>query len=486
MVNYFRGDFMNDSLVRLCKISIDNFKNVQHGKIDLGEELLNPLRADTMINPCVLGLYGQNGSGKTSLVDALQVLKYLLGGQAIPNQYAEFIQVGEEFSHFYFEFMVRETEESLQSFQIYYEFDVVKGEPPKDLQEQSQQACFVANEVIKYSYTDTENPKNNQKKQNLIDTRGEEIFSPKKKYALLMKNTDPTDLLVEKKILYKTGHSFIFSSVLQDIIFKNANIDSEIIPFSTVLKSLSFYGKFNLFVISSQQAGRINLNLLPLSFQHHEKVEKSSGGFVLPWEKSEIIPSDSLELVEKIISNMNVVLEQLVPGLTIKLSVLGNRTLIDGKDGTEIELLSCKNDKKIPLRYESDGIKKMISILHLLIAMFHNPSVTVVVDELDAGIFEYLLGELLKIVSTKGRGQLLFTSHNLRALETLDKKFVAFTTTNPLNRYIRLSYVKPNHNLRDFYYRDIVLGEQDEEVYAATSNAEIAFAFREAGDYYGS
>lgn len=472
---------MKNSLVRLCKISIDNFKNVQHGKIDFGEETLNPLSADTMMKPCVLGLYGQNGSGKTSLVDALQVLKYLLSGQAIPNQYAEFIQVGEDFAHFHFEFMIREREESLQSFQIYYEFDLVKGEPPEDLQAQSWQACFVANEVIKYSYSDTENPENNQKKQNLIDTRGEDIFSPKKKYALLMKNTDPTDLLVEKKMFYKTGHSFIFSNVLQDIISKNAEIDAEIIPFRSVLQSLCFYGKFNLFVISTQQAGLINLNLLPLSFQHHEKAVKSSGRLLLPLEKSETIPSDSLPLVEKIISNMNVVLEQLVPGLTIELSVLGNRTMRDGSEGTEIELLSCKNTKKIPLRYESDGIKKMISILHLLIAMFHNPSVTVVVDELDAGIFEYLLGELLKIVSTKGRGQLIFTSHNLRALETLDKKFVAFTTTNPLNRYIRLSYVKANHNLRDFYYRDIVLGEQDEEVYAPTSNAEIAFAFREAG-----
>ncbi len=37
--------------------------------------------------------------------------------------------------------------------------------------------------------------------------------------------------------------------------------------------------------------------------------------------------------------------------------------------------------------------------------------------------------------------------------------------------------VKDNNNLRDFYFRDIVLGEQDEE-----NNAEIAMAFREAGE----
>ena len=65
---------------------------------------------------------------------------------------------------------------------------------------------------------------------------------------------------------------------------------------------------------------------------------------------------------------------------------------------------------------------------------------------------------------------------------SLDKCFIAFTTTNPQNRYIRMNNVKTTNNLRDFYYRDIVLGEQNEPVYDLTNNSEIAMAFREAGD----
>lgn len=112
--------------------------------------------------------------------------------------------------------------------------------------------------------------------------------------------------------------------------------------------------------------------------------------------------------------------------------------------------------------------------------------ITVAIDELDSGIFEYLLGELLNIISEKGKGQLIFTSHNLRPLETIDKGFIVFITTNPDNRYIRFTNVKENNNLRDFYYRDIVLGEQKEEVYNPTNNFEIALAFREAGEAFGS
>jgi len=43
---------------------------------------------------------------------------------------------------------------------------------------------------------------------------------------------------------------------------------------------------------------------------------------------------------------------------------------------------------------------------------------------------------------------------------------------------------KGNNNLRDFYYRDITLGEQSESIYDATNNYEIMLAFKEAGKMY--
>ena len=142
---------------------------------------------------------------------------------------------------------------------------------------------------------------------------------------------------------------------------------------------------------------------------------------------------------------------------------------------------SYKKNKKAKEKGSSMK-KKIVSILQLLIVVYNKPSITVAIDELDSGVFEYLLGELLRIISEKGKGQLIFTSHNLRPLETLDRGFIAFTTTNPENRYMRMTNVKENNNLRDFYYRDIVLGEQNEVVYEPTNNYEIALAFREAGE----
>ena len=113
-----------------------------------------------------------------------------------------------------------------------------------------------------------------------------------------------------------------------------------------------------------------------------------------------------------------------------------------------------------------------------LIQMFNNPSATTVIDELDSGVFEYLLGELLKVLEESGKGQLIFTSHNLRPLEVLDKKSILFSTTNENNRYIRFKYVKNTNNLRDFYYQSILLGGQDECVYNPTRSSAIRRAFK--------
>lgn len=72
-----------------------------------------------------------------------------------------------------------------------------------------------------------------------------------------------------------------------------------------------------------------------------------------------------------------------------------------------------------------------------------------------AGVFEYLLGELIKVIAASGKGQLIFTSHNLRVLEVLDNKRIVFTTTDENNRYKRMPHYKATNNLRAMYIRSL-------------------------------
>ena len=116
----------------------------------------------------------------------------------------------------------------------------------------------------------------------------------------------------------------------------------------------------------------------------------------------------------------------------------------------------------------------------MLIVTYNNPSFTLIIDEFDAGIYEHLFGEILDIMSTSGKGQLLFTSHNLRPLEVLHPSNIRFTTTDPKNKYVKMKDVKQNNNLRDKYMRNIVLGGDDYSLYEETRDYKIKRAFRMA------
>lgn len=472
---------MKNSIVRIENITINNFKNVVYGDLSL---INNRKDYETSI----VGLYGQNGSGKTALIDAIALLKFALCGQSIPIKYADYINVDANYSELKYVLKINNTKDD-NVYTIHYEFCIKKelDTSSQNTEETDTEAekfkVAIFNEVLSYAST-SKNSNDDNRKQKLIDTQTDEVFVPKTKYDLLTgkEKSVTTDLMVAKKLAYATSRSFIFSKELLNVLRNNCKVEWCL----DLIEHLVHYGNFNLFIINTSNSGLISMNALPLVFKYEEKNMGAVGNLTIPLDGTATIPQDAVNLVEKIIQNMNIVLNQVIPGLTISIKNLGPQILKSGKLGCKVELVSHKNSKEIPLRYESDGIKKIISILQLLIVIYNKPSITVAIDELDAGVFEYLLGELLRIISEKGKGQLIFTSHNLRPLETLDKGFIAFTTTNPTKRYIRLNNVKTNHNLRDFYYRDIVLGEQSEDVYEQTNNYEISLAFREAGEFSGS
>ena len=62
---------MNGTIVRIEQVEIWNFKNVVHGIIGF-KNTHKPYKAS------VLGLYGQNGSGKTALIDVIDILKEMM------------------------------------------------------------------------------------------------------------------------------------------------------------------------------------------------------------------------------------------------------------------------------------------------------------------------------------------------------------------------------------------------------------------------
>lgn len=73
-------------MTRLMSLTLDNVKNVRHGTVDF------PVLAS---GGSVTGIYGANGSGKTSVIDALALLKQTMAGMQIAASCGELVTIGE-------------------------------------------------------------------------------------------------------------------------------------------------------------------------------------------------------------------------------------------------------------------------------------------------------------------------------------------------------------------------------------------------------
>lgn len=463
-------------MVRLKEIEIRNFKNVGYGKAHFAEHVAD-------YKTSFLGIYGQNGSGKTTLIDAVELLKYMMCGRKISRKYADYVQKNKDHAELSFRFSICREEkvyDVLYSFHLYAEKANLDHENTDPSMIETALVPMIRNETLSFAM---KSDARNYSFQKLMSTENTDTLLPLNKRKELVGNNRKavTDLLVSRQLTSGDSRSFLFSAELLRQIRDNCKNP----VYLDLIESLVHFANYELFIINKADSSIVSLNALPLSFSFTDKKRHSYFG-TLPVniDKPTAVPLEQYHIAEQVISGMNVVLEQLVPGLTIQVKNLGNQLDEKGNTLVTIEMVSCRDDVEIPLKYESDGIKKIISVLELLIAVYNRSSITVAIDELDAGIFEYLLGEMLRIISENGKGQLIFTSHNLRPLETLNKNFILFTTANPDNRYIRLTNIKTTNNLRDYYYRDIQVGLQSEEVYDQTDNFDIALAFKKAGDAF--
>lgn len=455
-------------VIRLHKVEIENLQNVEHGTIVLSPRSSSQYE---MPHANVLGIYGQNGSGKTTYVHAMKLLKQVLSGEALGMHSLPYITVDKEAAKLTVSF-----ELALDHRSYYVDYGVsLRKNNETDIEGNKLSALevYINEEELKVSTWQQENwsVKRTLIKQSQAD---EKVFSPQR---LVKELADyHVDLLVAKKMARKQGTSFFFSDDALKIFAQCGNQELQ-----DVLPALRKYGRQYLYVIDTRGWGPISMNIgLPLYFRVEDSKKKrlTAGTVFFRLDGPTILPKSSYGPLTKAIALMNPVLAELVPDMKLDLQPMGKQILPDGEKGMSFEAMSIRSNKAIPLRYESEGIKKIVAILNMFIVAYAEPSITLVVDELDAGIFEYLLGELLAIFEESGQGQLIFTSHNLRPLETLHKNSIAFTTVNPKNRYIRLKNIKANNNLRSVYYNDIQLGETDELLYEKTNNAAIRYALK--------
>ena len=211
---------MNNTIVRIESIDIINFKNVGYGHLDFET-------SKKVFKSSILGLYGQNGSGKTALIDALELLRLLLSGRKIPAFFADYINVDSEYATLKYGIKVN-NQKANRTYSVIYEVSLRRSLKQNDEHNTEQPSidesykAVVFDEVLSYSY---ESGDVRIRLLPVIDTRTTEdaVFIPAAKYqSIIGKDKEiTTSLLVAKQLASATSRSFIFSRELLNSIRQN-------------------------------------------------------------------------------------------------------------------------------------------------------------------------------------------------------------------------------------------------------------------------
>lgn len=474
-----KGETMdNKCLVRIIRNEIFYFKNVEYG--DIRYMNYSAVNHNAQIEERdIVGLYGQNGSGKTAIVEALDILKCILSGTEIPYRVYEGL-----LSHdnktvlrtvFFMEF-------SGQKYKIQYDATLAADEEEEKINLLTEKIIYwrrgrtwKTERDLEFSnpYYDTNSILNDvavkfesthmKSFQDTIITKGLQnlaVYCAQKKLSIFF-----NDLMLDKLTKRKEEQTL---SVEESIL-------------STIIQGLSNFGCVYFQVVKINQLAHINKNdILPVNVYAESENFVMQGCLPLVMNGKGKIPKSIYISLKRSISAINIALKAIVPDLSIDLRKISEEPDKEGNSSVLAEVYSIRDGKEFLTKYESEGIKRIISLLNYLISLYNYPEICLVVDELDSGIFEYLLGELLGVLNEEAKGQLIFTSHNLRAFEKLNIKSIVCTTVNPKNRYIRLVGKEKNHNPRDFYIRTITIGGQQEELYDEADLQSIGYAFRRA------
>ena len=465
---------MNYPVVRIGRILISNIKCVTSGNIDF-----NVTSALSQEKASIMGIYGQNGSGKTVVVEVLAIIKSILSGKQIASRFLDIISYGEKTGCIEIDLSVH-GEEAIDCV-ITYKCELEQRENPNEssiendvvVGKASTAILSVTNESLKISgiYMGVK-----YHKQYIAQTdENQSLIKPDNKRRLLFGDDENTLKKLEKnKILALYGsRSFIFSNQVTEVIDNTSKQG-----LGSIIYLIQFFARNHLFIVDVN-----TLSDAPFIFQYTRKESKYSGisgTICFPLGDKAVLRKNAINTFESFIPSLNLVLSSMIPGL--KIGFKSKKASLDENDDKyEIELFASRNPEyEFPLRHESMGIKRIISYLALIIAVYNDSHFVLVVDEFDSSIFEFLLGELVGIIKDFGRGQLVFTSHNLRPLEKLDDTSICFTTTDPKKRYVRIKK-KTTNNLRDMYFRLLSLGSSEYELYNSESKNAIAYAFRQAG-----
>lgn len=434
---------------KIAQIKLTNIRNVKYGDIEFVN--LKKYIQEGEEYHAVSGIYGQNASGKTSSILAIEFLQELIDTKKTQQI------IGKNIIHEDFDTASIELEMIVNDKLVKYEVGIKRDDEVDFVITNESLASVVITSDLNPQFPMYEKiidiDYENENSQDFFTPQFRSLFN--KEYEL--------DILMG--IAQENRKSF-FSASKAHKLFAKANVKEH----DLADEIAAVYGiKQNINVISDHDSSSNNVtdDLMLFNFDYNGEEDLTVNINV-----HNRMTIHQYEFVEKGFKQINDILRAIVPSVEI---VIEKETFNDKY--YEVSFYSKRKgvNKTIPLSEESYGIKKIISMAYSFAEIMNKRDFVLIIDELDAGIFEYLLGQIVNVLNQYSEGQVIFTSHNLRAVEILDKNKITFSTVNPENAFIKFNHLNEEDNLRDAYYRAIKLGGTSEKIYDDTYENDIFF-----------
>ena len=331
-------------------------------------------------SPCgsnVKGIFGPNGIGKTSIIKGMDILRKIsLNDNYLTNDFNLII-------------LAKIINKKIEKANLEIEFLIIDS---------------------------------NKKKSRYVHSITIAITSPKEIKILSenIKKKDPNTDQIVGQILIENGiikndslHEDDLKSEIVDItknLLEKRSIVNIVKP--SVLKSIDlekiryFYRKLHIKI--DREDSHLGYALMDNPLKDDIPFNDSVGNYDM------IISKNNLQIFEDYLKRMTKFLKIFKPNLR---NIEYEKK--EGKEEYYINILFVYDDYKVNYEFESMGIKNLFSLFTYFRALSEDE--IVVIDEIDTSIHDIYLNKLIEFFAVDGKGQLVFTAHNITLLQTLKK-----------------------------------------------------------------
>ena len=421
--------------MKILSLTVENFKNILNATIDFKNNLS--------------GIYGPNGTGKTAVIEALEIITLYFTpkkskeyGDELKNKIRKSINVNSSTMGIE---VIFEDNEYFYKLKLSFQKDNLNSENIFATAEE-----LWIKEIAK---------KNNKFRNIVLVNNSSETIMPQLYFKEKYEYQTEIEKLLQSKAITKKSLYLEFDKLNSYLSLINSEITAE--SKNILTKEIQIFNEhwnkiektiMTMFVITLKEQALYNLEIV-LPLKAHLDNSHGTLPINIGKDRGNIYDEKIVEYLERVVEQIGDIFSVIIPDSQLKLEKKDVK-IEENTKKVAVNLYIIKNGNKIAVENESTGIIKLISLLSALIYYVQDENAIVLIDELDIHIFEYLLATLLEKLSKFAKGQLIFTAHNLLPMEKLNRNSIIISTCEDGNTsYVYFKGTSGTTNFRQKYLR---------------------------------